>query len=79
MGDEWEIHARHKSDSWRLIRVLVATGDLKAVNAVLVYSLRIPSAPRELHKVATYVSRADDCPVPVLHHDIVRIIETIRT
>jgi len=66
-------------DRWRLVWVILATVDLQAVNAVLVYGLGIPSAPRRLHDVVTYMPRADDCPVPVTHHDIVRIIEAIRT
>ena len=62
-----------------IIRVSLATGDLQTVNAVLVYGLGKVLAPRRLHNVPTYMSRSDDCPVPVAHHDIVRIIETVRT
>ena len=79
LGDEWEIHAGRKLDGRWLIRVRFATVDLQTVNAILVHGLGMPSAPRKLHNAATYMSRADDCPVPIAHHDIVRIVEAIRT
>jgi len=63
LGDEWEVHARQKLDARGFIRVFLATGDLQTVNPVLVYSM----------------PRSDDCSVPVTHHDIVRIIEAVRT
>ena len=79
LGDEWEIHARQKLDVRGIIRVFLATGDLQTVNAVLVYGLGMVLASRKLYNVPTYMSRSDDCPVPVAHHDIVRVIEAIRT
>ena len=66
-------------DFWWLVRVILATVDPQTVNAVLVYGLWMPLAPRKLQKVATYMPGADDGPVPVAHHDIVPIIEAIRT
>jgi len=63
LGDEWEVHPRQELDVWVFVRITLATVDLQAVNAVLVHGM----------------SRADDCPVPVAHHDIVRIVEAVRT
>jgi len=79
LGDEWEVHARQKLDARRFIRVFLATGDLQTVNPVLVYGLGMALAPRKHYDAPTYMPRSDDCPVPVAHHDIVRIIEAVRT
>lgn len=66
-------------DIWWSVRVTLATVDLQTVNAVLVYGLGISSASRKLKSAATYMPGADDCPVPVAHHDIVSILEAIGT
>ena len=79
LGDEWEVHARQKLDLRGIIRVFLATGDLQTVNAVLVYGLGTALAPRKLHDIATYMPGSDNCPIPVAHHDIVRVIEAVRT
>jgi len=63
LGNEREVHPRQKLDIWWFVRVALATVDLQTVNAVLVYGM----------------SWADNCSVPFAHHDIVRIIEAIRT
>lgn len=63
LGDEWEIHPRQELDDWWFVGILLATVDLETVNAILVYSM----------------PRTNDRPIPVAHHDIVRIIEAVRT
>ena len=79
LGDEREIYTRQKLDIWRFVRVTLATVDPQAVNPVLVYGLGVSLAPRKLQNVVTHMSRTDDCPVPVAHHNILPILEAIRT
>lgn len=44
LADERQVDARDKLDARELLGVVIATGDLQAVDAVLVHSLSIASA-----------------------------------
>lgn len=86
--DEWEVHARDELYDGRLIWVVIAAGDLETVNTVLVDGLfgenivhgeqRYARSRKNEDNGYTNMSGANDCPVPVAHHDIVSILETIR-
>lgn len=39
LGNEREVHARQKIDSWWFLGITFATIDLEAVNAILVHGL----------------------------------------
>lgn len=79
--DEREVHARKELDVWSNIGVRWAACNLKTVDAVLVDCLRdcmtISLYQREEISKGTYVSWTNNSAVPVAHHDIVAILETV--
>jgi len=60
--DKRQIYTGEERYLRREIGVFVATCDLEAVDAVLVHA----------------VPWTDDGPVPVMHHDIVAVLQTVR-
>ena len=77
--DEREVHTRKELDLGSNIRVRCSARNLKTVDAVLVNCLRDYMAIRGIdHKeISTDVSWSNDGAIPVAHHDIVAILETV--
>jgi len=78
--DEREVHTREELDVRSNIGVRWSAGNLKTVDAVLVNCLRdCMGNQRPYIKISrgTYVSWTDNGAVPVAHHDIVAILETV--
>lgn len=78
---EGQVHAGHELNKGSLIGVRLAAHDLKAVYTILVHSLcRRYSENRDASTIVrgTYVAGADDRAVPLAHHDIVSVLQTVR-
>jgi hypothetical protein len=79
--DTWDVDFRDELYGWWLIWILGATVYVDAVDAILVYTLRQLLLALHTHSyiraMMAYMWRSEDCAIPVGHHQIVAIRQTI--
>lgn len=89
LTDKGQIDTGGELDTGWLIWIVFATSNPQTVDSVLMDSLMneyegnvvngdSTDHDRPILQHATHMSWTDDCAVPVAHHDIVAILETVR-
>lgn len=77
-----QVDARDELGRWWVIRVFLPASDLQAVNTIFMYRLQSPHGSghdSDGYGInSAYMTGTDDGAVPVAHHDIVAIFETVR-
>lgn len=82
--DAGQVYPRYELDGGRLIGVAVTAVDIDAVDAVLVGALRKTGSASPSVRIgelvrATHVGRSKDCAIPVGHHQVIAVRQTIGT